>query len=78
MDYYVDTLVDKFGFNRIHADGCKHLPKGVSRLFLGNFENISSVIDFARTYFFPKAMSCGYCCPLADRLAHPEQLNPLL
>ncbi len=33
MDYYVDTLVDKFGFNRIHADGCKHLPKGVSRLF---------------------------------------------
>lgn len=78
MDYYVDTLVDKFGFNRIHADGCKHLPKGVSRLFWGGVENISSVIDFAITYFFPKAMSCGYCSPLADRLAHPEQPNTLL
>ena len=54
MGYYVDTLVDKSGFYVIHQCYCERLPKGSRRLYLGDFEGVSSAISVAETYFFSK------------------------
>ncbi len=67
MGYYIDTLVDKFGFHQIHAGYCKLLPEGLCRLFLGDFESSSSAIRVAKMYFFPKVKECSKCCKDRDK-----------
>lgn len=62
MEYYIDTLVDQFGFHRIHQCYCERLPKGLRRLFLGDFDNESSAISVAKTHFFPEVKECSHCC----------------
>ncbi|EPL9568153.1 hypothetical protein MMK73_000194 [Providencia rettgeri] len=67
MDYYIDTLVDRFGFHSIHQFYCDNLPKDLRKLYLGNFDNTSSAISVAKTYFFPKVKGCDHCCQVSKK-----------
>lgn len=33
MDYYLDTLIDEYGYHRVHRSHCEYLPDGVQILF---------------------------------------------
>lgn len=68
MEYYIDTLIDEFGFHRVHQCYCAHLPKGLRRLFLGDFDNVSLAIDVAKTCFFSKVKECDHCCRIGKKI----------
>lgn len=75
MDYYIDTSADKFGFHHIHQFYCNGLPKGLRRLYLGDFESASSAISVAETYFFSKTKECSYCCQVSKKNWKPTYMS---
>lgn len=61
-DYLINKEKTDGIYNEVHTTTCENLPILFNRVNLGIFANEIDAVSYAKSFGYPKADGCKFCC----------------